>query len=134
VLPDSLTLLPESFQLPRKVPRIPVPAPTPVPPIALLTITTLTLDTCPANVASGKPIEVAGKLSPAQAGLDVKVTFSFPSASPVTQVVKTDAGGGWSASYTPGPNDIGIWSTDAAFGGDSTHTASSAPRCETKYS
>jgi hypothetical protein len=133
ILPPSLTLQPESFQLPRKVPEIPLPNPTPTPPVNLLTITTLTIDTCPALVASPKPIEVAGKLVPAVDKSPVKVTFTSPSSGPAVVVVNTDASGAWKAEYTPNAADKGPWKVDAAFGGDSTRAASSATTCPVNY-
>jgi hypothetical protein len=133
VLPPSLTLQPPSFKLPRKVPEIPLPNPVPTPAINLLTVTTLTIDTCPSPVATPKAIDVAGKLTPAQAGSTVKLTFTSPTVGPAFVVVNTDADGYWKASFTPGPNDTGAWKVDASFGGDSTHTASSAATCQVSY-
>jgi hypothetical protein len=132
-LPPSLTLQPPSFRLPPKVPEIPPPSPVPPAAINLLTITKLTIDTCPALVASPKAIEVAGKLTPAQAASTVKLTFTSPSSGPAFVVVNTDADGNWKASYAPSPNDTGAWTVDATFGGDGTHTASSAPTCKVSY-
>jgi hypothetical protein len=133
-LPGSLVLPPQDPDL-RKVPPIPPVPPTPIPgpTIQPLAATTLTFTKCPAAVVSPKPIEVAGTLTPAQAGSEVKVSFAFGAGTPVFVVVKTDAAGNGAASHTPGPNDIGTWNVNAAFGGDPTRLASSAPACPVDY-
>lgn len=134
-MPSSLRLQPPSFSLPDEAPRIPTPPDTPVPGPTLSerTATSIAFGSCPANVQSPKPIEVAGSLAPAQAGSEVKVTFSFQAAAPVVAVATTDAAGNWSASHTPGPNQIGAWTVDASFAGDLKRLPSSAPTCQTKY-
>jgi hypothetical protein len=135
-LPPSLRLQPPAFNLPDEVPRIPSPPETPFPGPTVVerSATALTISSCPGNVVSPKPIEVAGTLTPAQAGSDVKVAFSHPVAGTVVVVARTDAAGNWSAAHTPGDNQTGVWSVDATFGGDLKRLASSAPTCETKYS
>jgi len=135
-LPGGLLFQPEAFQLPERVPVIPAPPETPVPgPIVVQrAATSLTIASCPANVAKPKPIEVAGSLTPAQAGSEVKVVFQFPSAAPVVVVASTDAAGNWSAAHTPGPNQVGVWSIDASFAGDGKRLSSNATTCQTKYS
>jgi hypothetical protein len=134
-LPQTMILQPGAFNLPDEVPRIPSPPETPFPGPSVVerSVTALTIS-CPANVVSGKPIEVAGTLSPAQAGSDVKVAFSHPAAGTVVVVAKTDAAGKWSAAHTPGVKQTGVWSVDASFGGDLKRLASSAPTCQIKYS
>lgn len=134
-LPGPLVLSPQAARLPRKVPAIPLPPPPPFPGPTLeaLAATTLTIDGCPANVASPKAIEVSGKLVPAQAGSAVTVTFRHPAVAAVGMVVKTDVAGNWSAEHTPGPNDTGTWSVDAEFAGDAKRLASTAATCQVLY-
>jgi len=134
-LPPSLRLQPQAYGPPDAVPRIPTPPDTPVPgpPLFERTATSLAFGSCPANVASPKPIEVAGSLAPAQAGSEVTVSFSFPAAPPVVVVAKTDAAGNWSATHTPGAGQIGSWTVDASFAGDLKRAPSSAT-CQVKYS
>jgi hypothetical protein len=136
-LPGGLLLQPAAFQLPKEgVPLIPPTPQTPIPGPTLLdrTATSLTIASCPANTASPKPIEVAGSMSPAQAGSEVRVTFSPPAGTPVVVVTTTDAAGAWSASHTPPPNATGTWSVTASFAGDGKRLASSSAACLTKYS
>jgi hypothetical protein len=131
-LPSSLTVSPYSVKAPRRVNVIPPPPPFNPPTASVRTITTLTLN-CPALVASPKPFEVSGSLTPGQAGSAVKVSFQFGAAAPVFVTATTDAAGNWSASYTPSPNDTGTWTVSAAYGGDSTRTASNSPPCKISY-
>jgi hypothetical protein len=135
VLPTSLILSPPAAQPPRRVPVIPpTPRPSlPGPTIQTLVPTTLTFEECPAIVAAPKPIEVDGRLLPAQAGSAVTVTFSHKSAGSVTVVAPTDAAGNWAASHTPAPNATGTWTVDATYPGDSTRLPSSAASCSVAY-
>jgi hypothetical protein len=133
-LPGSLTVSPFAAKVPRHVQVIPAFPPIKTPPIAgVREISTLTIE-CPGAVASGKPIEVSGKLVPAVDRSEVRVSFKFGGAAPVEQTVQTDASGNWATKFTPGPNDIGIWTASASFAGDGTRTGSASPACETKYS
>jgi hypothetical protein len=132
VLPPSLTIPPGKIRLPRRVGLIPVP---PLPPAPDRRVkTTLTLDSCPANVASPKPIEVAGKFTPAQAGIELKVTFTHPKAGAVVKTVTTDASGDWAASHGPSPNDPGDWSITASFAGDASRLPSTSQTCVSNFS
>ncbi len=133
-LPPSLTLSPEAVPLPRKVKRMapPTPAPLPGPTTDQRVDSTLTIDSCPAGVINPKPIEVAGKLTPAIAGSEVKVTFARPPLAPKVVTVQTDANGEWKAEHKPESNDTGTWSIDAAFAGDGTRKPS-ASQCQTTY-
>ena len=133
-LPPSLRLQPPAFNLPDEVPRIPATPETPVPGPTLSerAATSLAFASCPANVSSPKPIEVAGTLTPAQAGSEVRVGFSFGASAPAVVVAKTDAAGNWSAEHTPTPNQIGSWTIAATFAGDLRRAPSSAT-CQTKY-
>jgi hypothetical protein len=97
------------------------------------TITKLTLDECPAVVLNPKSIEVAGRLTPALAGAQVSASFAPPKGSPNVVTATVDAEGSWKAAFTPKPSDTGTWNVDASYGGDSTHTASSAPTCTVDY-
>ncbi|MGE5155941.1 MAG: hypothetical protein ACM3JP_00405, partial [Betaproteobacteria bacterium] len=111
-LPPSLTLLPAPFELPHKVPRVPSPTPPSQPtpaPTGGQVGSTLTLDTCPVNTASPKPIEVGGTLTPAQAGSKIQVTFSYPGIPASVVDVTTDSSGKWTASHTPDPTQSGTW-------------------------
>jgi hypothetical protein len=130
-LPASLTLLPEAVPLPRKVKRIPATEPQPGPTTDQRVASSLTIDQCPAGVTQPKPIEVAGKLTPAAADSEVKVTFTHPPLNPAVVTVKTDANGEWKASHQQGMNDTGPWSVDASFAGDSARKPSSAQTCQT---
>jgi hypothetical protein len=131
VLPPSLTIPPGKIRLPRRVRPIPEQAPPP-PPDRRVT-TTLTLDSCPANVAAPKPIEVAGKLTPAQAGIELKVTFTHASAGSEVKLVKSDANGNWTAEHEPSPNATGDWSVVATFAGDANRKPSISQACTSKY-
>jgi len=132
VLPTSLG----PIQKPRKVPirefPSPSPTPTPTPPVDNRAASTLTI-ACPAAKVESKPIEVSGKLTPAVANSDLKVTFSrVPTPEPVVQSVKTDANGDWKASYEPSPNYPGSWDIKVEFAGDANRKASSA-NCSVEY-
>jgi hypothetical protein len=132
-LPASLTLPPLGERFPNRTPRVPRQTPFSPPKALTKTITKLTLDECPAVVASPKAIEVAGSLTPALAGAQISVTFVPPKGSPSVVTTTVDAAGAWSAGFTPEPTDTGTWKVDAAYAGDSNHTASSAPTCAVDY-
>ena len=113
-------------------PPSPVPSPIPAPtggPVA----STLTIDSCPVNVASPKPIDVAGTLIPAQSGSKIEVTFSHPGVPPSVVEALTDANGKWTASLTPDPTLSGPWTVSASFAGDASRTASASQTCTTTY-
>jgi hypothetical protein len=129
-LPLSLTLRPIGVKFPHATPKVPAQPATPVPPATVKTTTALTFTACPAAVASGKPIDVAGSLSPPQGGAAVSVTFRGPLGEVVTVPASTGADGSWSASYTPGSS--GAWTVDAAYSGDASYAPASAPSCQTK--
>jgi hypothetical protein len=138
--PVSLTLSPGAFEVPHRVPRVPSPqlpsSPTPVPPgqpAGGQTASTLTIDSCPVNVASPKPIEVAGTLTPAVAGTEIKVTFAHPGIPSGEVTAATDGAGKWSASFTPDPTQSGPWTITASFAGDAARAAASSPACQTTY-
>jgi len=132
VLPPALTIPPGRIKLPRRVRAIPVQPPPPPPDRRVKT--TLTLDSCPSIVAAPKPIEVAGKFTPAQAGIELKVTFTHPKAGAKVETVTTDAGGNWAASYEPSPNDPGDWSITAEFAGDASRLPSTSQTCVSNFS
>lgn len=135
-LPGSLVLSPQaSGILPRRLPQVPQTPQTPVPGPTLqpLAATGLAFTLCPANVASPKPIEVEGSLSPAQAGTTVTVTFGHPAVGKVPVLAITDAAGSWKASHTPGINETGKWTVEASFSGDAKRLPSSATPCEVVY-
>jgi hypothetical protein len=139
-LPSSLTLSPASFEAPRKVPVLPSPTPVPSPspaptgtPAGGKVASTLTLDTCPVNTPSPKPIEVGGTLTPAQAGSQIAVTFSHPGLPDSVVESTTDSSGKWTASDTPDPTQSGTWTVTAAFAGDASRLPSSSQTCKTTY-
>jgi hypothetical protein len=141
-LPDQLTLTPSTFQLARKVPVLPVgsvPTPTPIPSPAPVFVnpladSTLTIGSCPASVAAGKPIEVAGNLVPAVNQSQVKLTFSHPGAPTGEIVVTTDANGAWAGKFEPDPAfQTGVWTTQASFAGDASRKPASSQACMTTY-
>ncbi|HEU4907145.1 MAG TPA: Ig-like domain-containing protein [Solirubrobacterales bacterium] len=142
-LPASLALSPPATRWPRRAPRDPrTPPPAPISPPALVPVSppteeprksTLTIDQCPAEVVTPKPIEVAGSLSPAAAGSPVAVTFDYPKDDPVTKTVTTGADGSWSADHTPNPNYVGTWTVTAHFAGDATRLPATAPTCATEH-
>jgi hypothetical protein len=137
VLPGPLALTPQSAQWPRRAPRAPG-LPLPSIPGPVLTPSpqpgtqpqrgpsTVTIAQCPPQVVAPDPIEVAGSLAPALAGSQVEVSFAFPNAEPVAVAAVTDANGGWSASHTPSPNQVGTWTVTASFAGDATRLPSAA--------
>jgi len=135
VLPGSMVLLPAGAKLPRRVPRIPVPPETPIPGPTLdeRAISLLVFEECPPAFGNPKPIEVSGKLTPAAANSEVRVTFIHAGHEPVVQTVKTDASGGWAASYNPGASNTGTWNVKAEFAGDATRRASTADACQVEY-
>jgi hypothetical protein len=135
-LPPSLTLSPASFEVPRRVPVLPSPTPVPSPspaPTGGQVASTLTLDTCPVNTASPKPIEVGGTLTPAQAGSPIVVTFSYPGTPASAVETMTDATGKWTAAHTPDPTQSGTWTVTASFAGDATRLPTSSQTCKTTY-
>jgi hypothetical protein len=117
----------------------PTPSPTPTPtPTPTATPdprgdSTLTIDVCPGQVVSGKPIDVEGTLTPANPGTEVTVTFTKPPLAPVVRQTKTDAGGKWTSSHTPGPNDVGEWSVKATWPGDADDKPSESAVCTVNY-
>jgi hypothetical protein len=131
-LPSSLTLSPYAVKAPRRVKVIPPPPPVKLPTVGVRTITTLTLD-CPVGVASPKPFEVSGNLTPGQAASAVKVSFTFGAAAPAFVTATTDADGKWSAKYTPTASDKGAWTVSASYGGDSSRAASTSAPCKIDY-
>jgi hypothetical protein len=131
--PASLTLPPLDERFPKRTPSVPVQPPFTPAKAVIRTVTKLTLDECPALVVKPKPIEVGGRLTPALAGAQVNVTFVPPKGGPSVVLATVGSDGSWSASFTPAPSDTGGWSVNAAYAGDATHTASSAPTCSVDY-
>ena len=135
-LSPSLTLSPASFEVPHKVPVLPSPSPVPSPspaPTGGKVASTLTLDTCPVDTPSLKPIEVGGTLTPAQAGSEITVTFSHPGIPDSVIDTTADTSGKWTASKTPDPTQSGTWTVTASFAGDASRLPSSSQTCKTTY-
>lgn len=132
-LPGSLSASPFASSLPRRVKfAASFPPPADLPPAATVrTVSTLSIS-CPAGVASPKPIQVSGSLGPGQANSEIKVSFAFGATTTVV-TAQTDASGNWSASHTPGPNDTGNWSVSASFAGDSARAPASTQPCQVPY-
>jgi hypothetical protein len=131
-LPSLLTVSPYSAKAPRRVKVIPPPPPVKLPTASVRTITTTTIK-CIGKFESPNPIKVSGTLTPAQAGSEVRVSYTFGAAAPVVVTTTTDATGSWAVEYKPSPTDTGSWTVSASFAGDSSRTGSASPPCAIAY-
>jgi hypothetical protein len=116
---------------PVKVPVGGVPEPAPPPPTGPAD-TTLT-QTCPADARFPDDATLRGRLSPAFAGAQIKVTWTKPGGrGSFDHTVPTDAQGNFSDTIHPqteDPNNGGTWHVVSSYAGDAGHKAASGEPC-----
>ena len=90
----------------------------------------------PQNPSYTEEYTTTGRLTPAFAGAQVKLTYTRADDTTFERTATTDANGNWSDTITPQQHDgpepffeFGTWKVRANYDGDSGHKASSSPDC-----
>jgi len=87
--------------------------------------TSMTISVSEAEIREGDSIVVSGAISPSVSDVTVTLIYSDPDGSCMrSATVKTGPDGGYSDLYTP--TEIGRWSIEASWEGDSAHSGSTS--------
>lgn len=84
--------------------------------------TTISCFVSQSKVTEGKSITISGEINPAVSGATVIVTFTKPDDQKLAKPTSTNVGGNYELYYTP--TEIGHWSVNSSWAGDSVHEGS----------